>query len=75
MARTMAITCDCCGRPAPTDRRPTTWWQLEQQSEVLTTGPLDFCSLRCLERWLGNPRVRTHSAYAQDFAAPPEGQG
>jgi hypothetical protein len=69
MARALTISCDRCGCVRPADRRPPTWWVLEQQSEVLTTGALDFCSLPCLALWLADSRVRTHPAYAADFAA------
>jgi hypothetical protein len=65
--RSLNIKCDSCGKPRPSHERPQTWWLLEQESAVLTTGPLDFCSLGCLARWLADPAVRTNPAYPHDF--------
>ena len=67
MARALEISCDCCGKKRPLDVRPKTWWVLEQQSEQLTTGAMDFCSLVCLATWVSDPRVRSAVAYAADF--------
>lgn len=65
--RTLEIQCDCCGKPRPLNVRPKTWWVLEQQSEKLTTGALDFCSLACVAIWVQDPRVVGNPAYALDF--------
>ncbi len=67
MARAVTVVCDACGKERPSEGRPKTWWVMEQQSEVMTTGALDFCSLLCLATWLADPRVTQHPAYAADF--------
>lgn len=53
------------------DRRPATWWVIEDQGATLRTGALDFCSLACLERFVADPAVR--AIYALDFQAVPHG--
>lgn len=68
--RALTITCDCgCGASrrdgAP---RPASWWLLEDQGDKLRTGPLDFASLACLQRWLADPRVQTHATLGRDFS-------
>lgn len=65
--RAVTISCDVCGRQHPVDRRPDTWWTLEQLAEVIVTCALDFCSLRCLALWVADPRVL--AAYPKDFTA------
>lgn len=65
--RSVEIRCDNCGAVKPLTERPKTWWELEQLSEVQTTGTLDFCSLRCVANWSDSPEVRTHPAYRADF--------
>ena len=65
--RSLTVRCDYCGveQPAP-PARPPTWWQLEEtRVEVLRTGPLDFCSLRCIQAFVADPQVRR--VYALDF--------
>lgn len=66
--RALEIRCDNCGRVRPTER-PQIWWLLEDQGEIMRTGPLDFCSLRCLEAFTTDPEVRR--VYVLDF--PDEG--
>lgn len=68
--RTLTVTCETCGTTRDETRRaqedpPRTWWLLEDHGDPMRTGPLDFCSLACLRRWLDHPPVREH--YALDF--------
>lgn len=66
--RSIEISCDNCGKRRPLDSRPKTWWELEQVSEVQTTGTMDFCSLPCLSAWVTSDAVRTHPLLQADFA-------
>lgn len=68
MAMIATATCDApdCTRTRDVQReRPPTWWSLEDQGRQMRTGPLDFCSLACLGRWLAHPEVRR--IYAADW--------
>lgn len=77
MARAARAVCDCgCGATrdlSPGAPRPRTWWVLEQQSDELTTGPIDLASLACLERWVAQVRTawehggELREAYRHDF--------
>lgn len=69
--RTLDVTCDCgCGATMTRGARPATWWSLEDQGGPLRTGPLDFATLTCLQRWIADPRVRDNPIYAPDFPVP-----
>ncbi len=71
--RTSTFRCEECGTETAGDLsvRPTTWWLLEDQGKVQRTGPLDFCSLRCLTAWLQHPEL--HAMYAADYAEKKDG--
>ena len=66
MARHTTIVCEMCGaaRQDPGERPPT-WWLLEDHGNVARTGPLDFCSLGCLQVWLKDTRLP--AIYLPDF--------
>ena len=55
--RTLDVRCDNCGKKKPADRRAATWYLLEDQSAVMRTGPMDFCSVKCLREWSSSPEV------------------
>jgi hypothetical protein len=55
--RTLEVKCDNCGKTRPVHHRPKTWYLVEDQSEVMRTGPIDLCSLRCLTAWSQDPQV------------------
>lgn len=47
-------------------QRACTWWLLEEHSMILRTGPLDFCSLKCLNAFTQDPEIV--ALYPADFA-------
>lgn len=50
--KSIEIKCDNCGKASPYPRRrPKTWYALEDASEVMRTGAMDFCSLACVAAW------------------------
>jgi len=63
----MQFECEECRTSIQGDlaARPRTWWLLEDQGRVQRTGPLDFCSLRCLQAWLTHDELR--EVYAADW--------
>lgn len=73
--RTLHVTCDQCGTPKSPDA--ASWWVLEQDIAVLTTGPIDLCSLWCVLLWVfkvrrlwrDQPEGRERQAYPADFHA------
>jgi hypothetical protein len=67
--RNLEVKCDNCGtaKPARGAVPAPTWWSLEDLGALGRTGPLDFCSLACLERFIADPNVRR--IYAADFVA------
>lgn len=71
MSRTVEFQCEeCRGTTAGALAvRPETWWLLEDQGREMRTGPLDFCSLRCLSAWLAHPELKT--VYAEDWPMLP----
>lgn len=70
--------CDCCGAQRPDRERfielaragvLMQWWAIEDLGHPQRTGRLDFCSLKCVHAFTGDPDV--HAKYPEDFGLPP----
>lgn len=69
--RDLDVRCDNCGAEKP-KRSATvpakTWWSLDDIGSLGRSGPLDFCSLPCVQAFIADPQVR--KIFEADFVMP-----